>query len=192
MKKYKSLLIVLFATVLALVSCEDYLDKDPELGINADEVYSEYYTFKGAVDRGNWLVMNYVATSTNWGAYIGAMSDEQQAVKNDMPVYKSINQGVWQDSHWRDFGMNYRSETAYGADPYYNEPSGKSLKAIRAMGLAIENIEMLSDFPAEIGYTPTELKNQLLGQAYALRAWHQFEVIRRYGPILLVDTVWWG
>ena len=128
--------------------------------------------------------MNYVATSTNWAAYIGAMGDEQQAVKNDMPVYKSINQGIWENSSWRDFGMGFRSETSYGADPYYNEPAGKSLKAIRAMGLCIENIEKLTDFPAEIGSSPEELKNQLLGQAYALRAWHQFEVIRRYGPIL--------
>ncbi|WP_430932641.1 RagB/SusD family nutrient uptake outer membrane protein [Saccharicrinis sp. 156] len=192
MKKNNRLLIVLFATVLGLVSCEDYLDKSPELGITADEVYSEYYTYKGAVDRGNWLVMNYVCSSTNWGAFVGAMSDEQQAVKNSMPVYKSINQGVWQDSRWRDFGMSFRSETNYGADPYYNEPAGKSLKAIRAMGLAIENIDNLVDYPAEIGYSQDELKGQLLGQAYALRAWHQFEVIRRYGPILLVDTAGGG
>ncbi|MBU3024718.1 RagB/SusD family nutrient uptake outer membrane protein [Zobellia galactanivorans] len=188
MKKYTTILIVLFTFSLGMVSCEDYLDADPEMGIDGEVVYSEYYSYKGAVDRANWLVMNYVATSSNWGAYVGAMGDEQQAVKADMPVYKSINQGLWQDSNWRDFGMNFNSETNYGSDPYYNSPAGKSLKAIRAMGLAIENIEKLTDFPAEVGASPTELKNQLLGQAHALRAWHMFEVVRRYGPITLVDT----
>jgi len=192
MKKFSISIIVLFAALFSLQSCEEYLDASPDMGIDSEVVYSEYYSYKGAVDRGNWLVMNYVATSTNWGAFVGAMGDEQQAVKQDMPVYASINQGIWQDSHWRDFGMNFRSETAYGADPYYNEPAGKSLKAIRAMGLCIENIEKLTDFPAEIGYTQEELKNQLLGQAYALRAWHTFEVIRRYGPIMLVDTIGGG
>lgn len=192
MKKYNIIHIVLLAFTLGFVSCEDYLDADPEMGIDGEEVYSEYYNYKAAVDRGNWLVMNYVASWNNWAAFIGAMGDEQQAVKTDMPVYKSINQGLWQDSNWRDFGMNFNSETKYNADPYYNAPAGKSLKAIRAMGLAIENIEKLQDFPAEIGASPEQLKNQLLGQAYALRAWHTFEVIRRYGPILLVDTIGGG
>lgn len=193
MKRYNNILIiVLFAALVGLVSCKDYLDANPEMGIDSDVVYSEYYNYKGAVDRGNWLVMNYVESWTNWAAYVGAMGDEQQAVKTSMPVYKSINQGIWQDAHWRDFGMNFSSETNYGADPYYNQPAGKSIKAIRAMGLAIENIDKLTDFPAETGYTPEELKGQLLGQAYALRAWHQFEVIRRYGPIMLVDTTGGG
>lgn len=187
-----NIIIVLFVALVSFVSCEDYLDVNPEMGLDEEVVYSDYYSYKGVVDRGNWLVMNYVATSTNWGAYVGAMGDEAQAVKNDMPVYKTINEGLWQNSNWRDFGMNPRDEDRYGADPYYNEPAGKSLKAIRAMGLAIENIDKLTDFPAELGYTGEQLKNQLLGQAYALRAWHQFEVIRRYGPILLVDTVGGG
>ena len=192
MKNYNYILLIMFAVILGFSSCEDYLDANPEMGVDSEVVYSEYYNYKAAVDRGNWLVMNYVATATNWAAFIGAMGDEQQAVKSDMPVYKSINQGIWQNSNWRDFGMGFRDETKYGADPYYNEPAGKSLKAIRAMGLCIENIDKLTDFPAEIGSSPEELKNQLLGQAYALRAWHQFEVIRRYGPILLVDTIGGG
>lgn len=192
MKRNRLIYILLLAVLAGFTACEDYLDASPEMGIDSEVVYSEFYSYKGAVDRGNWLVMNYVATATNWAAYIGAMGDEQQAVKTSMPVYKSINQGLWQDSHWRDFGMNFRSETSYKADPYYNEPAGKSLKAIRAMGLAIDNIDKLQDFPAEAVYTPEEMKNGLLGQAYALRAWHQFEVIRRYGPIMLVDTTGGG
>jgi len=189
MKKFNILFLVLIlAAAIGFSSCEDYLDASPEMGIDSEQVYSEYYTYKGVIDRGNWLVMNYVAMSSNWAAYIGAMSDEQQAVKDNMPVYKSVNQGIWQNSDWRDFGTKSNDETKMNADPYYNAPAGKSLKAIRAMGLAIENIDKLTDFPAETGESKEDLKDQLLGQAYALRAWHMFEVIRRYGPILLVDT----
>lgn len=190
MKKYNIIIIFAVLAALGLASCEEYLDANPEMGIDSEIVYSDYYSFKGTVDRGNWLVMNYCESATNWAAYVGAMGDEQQAVKTSMPVYKTVNTGAWQNSSWRDFGMNVSKdqESNYGADPYYNRPAGKSINAIRAMGLAIENIDKLTDFPAELGYTPEELRNQLLGQAYALRAWHQFEVIRRYGPILLVDT----
>jgi len=191
MKNIRILMIVLFVASLGFVSCEDYLDANPEMGIDSEVVYSEYYNFKGAVDRGNWLVMNYVGTSANWGAYNGAMEDEQQCVVNNS-IRTVANAGLWQQSTWKEFGMNFRSETNYANDPYYNEPAGKSLKAVRAMGLCIENIDKLVDFPAETGNTPEELKGQLLGQAYALRAWHSFEVIRRYGPILLVDTAGGG
>lgn len=189
MKKYNIIIIVLIATLFSLVSCEEYLDANPEMGIDSEQVYSEYYSYRGAVDRGNWLVMNYCCTWSNWGAYIGAMGDEQQA--NNLAkcvVAKTINNGLWQDSHWRDFGMNFRDEASYGADPYYNEPAGKSLKAVRAMGLCIENIDKLEDFPAEGMYSNEEMKNMILGQAYVLRAWHWFEVIRRYGPLMMVDT----
>ncbi len=187
MKGY-NIIGILIVALIGFVSCEDYLDASPEMGIESEVVYSEYYNYKAAVDRGNWLVMNYVATSTNWGAFIGAMSDEQQCTDDNAPAYTVVNQGLWQNSTFRDFGMGFGNELSYSPAPYYNQPAGKSLKAIRAMSLAIENIDKLEDFPPEIGYTPEELKNQLLGQAYALRAWHQFEVVKRYGPILLVDT----
>ena len=58
MKRYIKLAGVLL--ISGLVACEDYLDVNPEMGITAEEIYSDYYNFKGAVDRATNLIHNYV------------------------------------------------------------------------------------------------------------------------------------
>ena len=187
--KNNRIIFILLVSLIGLASCEDYLDVSPDRGIDTEVVYSDYYSYKGAVDRGNWLIANYVASFMNYDPCNGVLSDEQQVQKYGGNS-EQANKGVWQDLRHRDFGINFNTETDYshGSPTFHSEPAGASMKAIRAMSIAIQNIDMLDDFPVGTGYTADQLRGQLLGQAYALRAWHQFEVIRRYGPILLVDT----
>ncbi|MDG1806246.1 MAG: hypothetical protein P8H68_14525, partial [Flavicella sp.] len=73
-KYYKQLLFFLVA--LSVVSCEDYLDVSPELGISKEQVFTDYYSTLGAVDRANRLIQNYVYADTDWASELGVMSDE--------------------------------------------------------------------------------------------------------------------
>ena len=75
----KNIYICLLA-VFGLISCEEYLDVNPEMGVNENEVYGNYLNFRGAVDRAYDLVYNYTADDFIDGqAYApGGLSDECQ------------------------------------------------------------------------------------------------------------------
>ena len=51
-------------------------------------------------------------------------------------------------------------------------PGYMATRAIRAVNLALQNIDKLVVFPAETDYTEEEMKNQLMGQCYALRSYN--------------------
>lgn len=55
---------------LLFTSCEDYLDKSPDMGITQDQVYSDYVTFKGAVDRAIGLEHNYLYDQYDYGGEV--------------------------------------------------------------------------------------------------------------------------
>ena len=102
MKRYIKLAGVLL--ISGLVACEDYLDVNPEMGITAEEIYSDYYNFKGAVDRATNLIHNYVFDRYDWDCEVGGLSDEAQSVKS-APTMLSVNTGLWQDYSGREFGF---------------------------------------------------------------------------------------
>ena len=188
-KYYKQLLFFLVA--LSVVSCEDYLDVSPELGISKEQVFTDYYSTLGAVDRANRLIQNYVYADTDWASELGVMSDECQVSHVKFPPHTVFNAGAWMNSGFRELGgMEFedRNEEFHGND-HLTEPASKALLAIRSVNLVLENIDQLVEYPTELGFTQTELKNQLLGQCYFLRGFHYFQIIRRYGgfPIMNVS-----
>lgn len=190
MKRYIKLVGVLL--ISGLVACEDYLDVNPEMGITAEEIYSDYYNFKGAVDRATNLIHNYVFDRYDWDCEVGGLSDEAQSVKS-APTMLSVNTGLWQDYSGREFGFKNQNEstaTNVANRGYNREPAGEAVAAIRAVNQCLENFHLLHIFPDEIGYTPGELKAQLLGQCYFLRGWHYFQIINRYGGMPIMDRVY--
>lgn len=188
MKIFKYLICSI--SLISFASCEDYLDVNPEMGISKEEVYGEYYKFRGAMDRATSLVHNYVYNGFDWDCEVGSYSDEAQAVKQGPPSTTLINQGLWLNTNYRDFGFNLRFETNPGQRGYDREPAGEAVVAIRAINQCLENFDLLKVFPQEIGYSEEELKSQLLGQCYFLRAWHYFQIINRYGGMPLMDKVY--
>ena len=172
-------------------SCEEYLDVSPELGISSEEVYTDYYLTRGVVDRANHLIHNYDYAQSDWAGEVGVMSDECQEAHVSFPPYYEYNTGVWMNSTARELGgMVY-----IGADKEFDntdipgEPVSKAFVAIRAVNEVLENIHLLKDYPSELGYTATELKDQLVGQCYFLRAFHYFQIIRRYGGFPVMNQV---
>lgn len=191
MKKYiKTLLLVVSVSVVSL-SCEEYLDVSPELGISEDEVFTDYFSTRGALDRATRLIHNYVYNDTDWSGEVGCMSDEMQISKTQFPVHYVINTGNWMDSNFRDLGgMSYANvNQEFNGNDIPAEPVEKAFIAIRAVNNVLTNIDKLVEFPTELGYTPQELKDQIVGQAHFLRAFHYFNIVKRYGGFPIMDEV---
>ncbi|TXE09939.1 RagB/SusD family nutrient uptake outer membrane protein [Seonamhaeicola algicola] len=192
MKRYYLRLLLLFTTVSVLISCEDYLDVSPDLGIDVNEVFTDYFSTRGAVDRASRLIHNYVYNQTDWSSEIGAMSDECQMSQERFPTHNTLNAGVWMDSGAREIGgMRYINQgTEFDGSDFNSEPVAKAFLAIRAVNSVLDNIDLLKEYPTELGYTPQQLKDQLVGQSYFLRAFHYFQIIRRYGGFPIMNKVY--
>ncbi len=188
MKRYYKTLLLMFLAATFFISCEDYLDVSPELGISEEEAYTDYFNTRGVVDRANFLIQNYVYSDTDWASELGVMSDECQISQTNYPPHYVYNTGVWMNSNGRELGgMIYEKEKdEYNGNDHETEPVSKAFLAIRSVNLVLENIDKLEEYPTELGYTAQQLKDQLIGQSYFLRAFHYFQIIRRYGgfPIL--------
>ncbi|MFR9499759.1 MAG: RagB/SusD family nutrient uptake outer membrane protein [Rikenellaceae bacterium] len=190
--------IFLAAIGLCGVSCEDYLDVNPEMGVSAEDVYSNYTNLRSAIDRATCLVQNQFKTLHHGDiCEVGALSDETQSLALGYSnLTTMVNQGLWQDYDGHDFGFRFLENASDvegdTADPQWslntkNEPAGQAFAAIRAVNLALEGYETYKDvlsFPEENPfYSEEDLRNQILGECYFLRGFHYFQVLRRYGAM---------
>lgn len=196
MKKY-SIYTILTVAFLALVSCEDFLDKNPESDLTADLIYNDYDRFKGVIDRACGLIHNSVYSAFDYGNEIGTYSDEAQQASNrwgyGVHVMDQVNSGNWLNSSCPGFAWRMTpggtgvGDTGQGSNAEFHyrkwrvEVHGEAVVGIRAVNTAIANISALEKFPDESIYTADQLKAQLLGQAYFLRGWFYFMIIRDYG-----------
>lgn len=199
MKKLNKIL-ALMLLIPVLFSCEDYLDKSPEMGLTEEKIYSDYYTFKGAVDRVNLLVHNYAHDRFDYGQEVGAFSDECQHVNPASGINKNANTGDWfdwQGPHTRWTMGNSQNEgiaTNDGGSSEFNfrlqtrEVPAEASVGIRACNQILANADLLKSFPEESEYTAQELKGQLVGQAFFLRGWFYFMLIRDFGGLPNMQT----
>jgi hypothetical protein len=179
-KKYSYILILLLAPIF--FSCEEYLDQSPEMGITNEKVFGDYYNFKGFLDRANGLLHNYVYDRMDFGGEIGCYGDEAQHVSAGNGICTRVNKGNWLDCNLPGFRWTLDGEE-FDMRHRYREVPAEAAAGIRACNLALENANLLTKFPPEAEYTRVELKNQLIGQAYFLRGWFYFMLIRDFGGL---------
>ncbi len=171
-KNIKILFAILFVALTS--SCEDFLEVNPNNGVDAEDVYSEYENFALALDGASERVHDYFdGDHDNSGCEIGCLSDETQLLKTDRGLVTLGNNGLWLDASISDFGFSS------------SEMAGEAVEAIRIVNLCFDNYDQLVSFPdpTQSPYTEDEYRNQLLGQMYFLRAFHYFQIIKRYGPM---------
>ena len=192
MKKYNKILLFLLVVSTVSLSCEEYLDVNPELGISNEEVFTDYFSTRGTLDRATRLIHNYVYNDTDWSSEIGILSDETQVSKTQFPSHYIGNTGNWMDAPWRDLGgMGYaNADQEFNGNDIPAELVEKSFIAIRTVNQVLENVDLLVEYPTELGYTSEQLKDQLVGQAYFLRAFHYFNILKRYGAMPIMDRVY--
>lgn len=180
---YKTFLISgLFACAIGLgtTSCEDYLDKNPDSTVSADDAFKNFRNFQGFIEEIYNCIpdkeKNNYCTSWNWG---------------DDEMFNS--QGDAHMTHQADLG-NFRAWQTNGQCWLYRNPSNPSSTnkfehslwphswyCIRKCNVGLANLDKFVGTQEE--------RNLLEGQLYFFRAWWHFELMTFWGGLPYIDTV---
>lgn len=174
----KSKIIFLSLSVVAwLTSCEDYLEKSPDMGVTDREVFSTYLTFRGVLDK-VYVLTNDPFLSTHGGARF-AFGDEGYSTAKGT-AHRDVNDGNYMLTRDNlELGW-YTGEDMNSVATNKMPVLAMAMRNLRTVNLCIERIDELQD-------ATQEQKEHLLGQAYFFRAWNYFEVIRRWGGMFKFD-----
>ena len=171
--------ILTFGMLSVCTSCEDFLDKSPDMGLSEGDVYKDYASIRGFMDRSYNFIDNFHSYQTynNGRTYIGAISDEFASLYNFTEA-KPINSGNWLTKEGKDFEIG--NNDANGGTSIY-----KAYTGLRIVNRVIRDIDLVP------GLSDVQ-KNELLGQSHFLRAWFYFQLIKRYGGMPLFDKLFAG
>lgn len=183
MKRY---FIYILSSMLLVFStaCEDFLDKSPDMGLTNSDVYKDYNSIRGFLDLAYNSLDNYHSfdDTNNERTHIGSISDEFASLYNSAQSI-FIHNGNWLSANITNY------EVGITAEKENSTKKGTSIwKAYK--GLRIVN-RVIKDIDKVVNITDSQ-KNEILGQAYFLRAWFYFELIKRYGGMPLMDQLFTG
>jgi hypothetical protein len=181
----KETLYTFAATLLTLVStvgCSDFLDRNPSSGIDKSVLFVDYTMTQAFLDDALFnLERQYVIDFMhNNRSHNSQLSDECATTANNsgdgFGQYRAalINSGNWlltsKTSNDWELGTGVNSGTT----------AGRAARSIRVCNLVFENYGSLENVSQDD-------IDRLLGQAHMLRAWHYFELIRRFGGMPILD-----
>lgn len=170
----------ILSLLFMLVSCEDYLDKSPDMGVTDKEVYSKYHSFRGALDRVYVYDQDFFLPAFN--GYTFALGDEGITTASGDPA-NSVNNGNYMNSGSVELSWTLLSNIGITSmELRYMPIAYISFTNLRAINLCLENIDNIED-------ATDKQKDELLGQAYFYRAWNYFQLIRRFGGFFKFDHV---
>ena len=173
------LICALFALNTALVSCEDYLDKEPDSTVSPDDAFVNFRNFQGFVEeiyncipdkeKCNWC------PSWNWG------DDEVFNPEADNRMTHQVDLGNFRA--WETTG-NWLYKT--GSNPTSTNKFEHSLwphawYCIRKANLGLTNLDKMVA-------ASKEEKDMIAGQLYFFRAWWHTELMQFFGGLPYVDT----
>ncbi len=189
MKKYLYNIIGIAALSLSMgmVSCTDYLDKEPDSTVGAEDAFKNFTNFQGFVEEIYNCIPNkescYWCTSFNWG------DDEiMNAGLGDTHVTAHFDLGDYR--HWYDEGdkggqqswLNRPGSDPASTDKFKHSLSGHAWYCIRKANIGLENLDKLTD-------ATTEEKRIIKGQLLFFRAWWHHQQMEWWGGIPYVDRV---
>lgn len=171
MKQFKIFLISIVLLTIGS-SCEDFLDKSPDMGLSDKDVYKSYETIRGFLDICfTELEQIFGDDNTADGCpHVGCFSDEMVMIFNKSTVL-TLNSGNWLRAKQDEtFELGVKGATSIHS----------AYKAIRIANLVLANYTKVP------GMTE-EQTNEILGQAHFYRAWFYFQLLKRYGGMPIFD-----
>ena len=116
MRRHKLNWIWIILLGLFVGSCEDYLDRSPDDGLSEDDVYKDYSSLLGFMDRifqnGDILIFTHGINSySNTYVTVGNLSDEYASVRDNDPS-KFVNAGNWLENASTRFEIGSKSDGA--------------------------------------------------------------------------------
>lgn len=167
MKKNKLILILMAITTGFLVSCTDYLDKQPTGDLTLDDVFSNRVYARGFLSNIYFRMPFESNVCDMWSGNrfnanpFVAGSDEMEIAFGGSYTHE-LNAGSW------------NSTNITTCDIW-----GQSYIAIRECNLFLERLDEVP--------TTQEEKKSWRGEVYFLRAFFHFLLMRTHGPIVLLD-----
>ena len=182
MRRHKLNWIWIIMLGLFFGSCEDYLDRSPDDGLSEDDVYKDYNSLLGFMDRiflnGDILIFTHGINSySNTYVTVGNLSDEYASVRDDDPS-KFVNAGNWLENASTRFEIGSKSD---GAN--FKSAISRAYTGLRIVNRVINGVDQVKSITED-------QKRKLLGQAHFLRAYFYFEIIKRYGGMPIFDQLW--
>lgn len=166
---------------LLLTSCEDFLDKAPQVNITENDVFNKFLTFQGFIEDIYQCIVDPAQNNNspmNWN-----FSDDvliTPASQFTSAQFDLGNYWWWTSGQASRFRGNVgspsnasSSEKGYWQTGWYG---------IRKSNLALANVNKM------VSGTQEE-KDLINGQAYFFRGYFHFEILRAWGGVPYIDTV---
>jgi starch-binding outer membrane protein, SusD/RagB family len=163
------------------ISCEDYLDKAPEVNIKDSDVFTKFESFQGYVEDIYQCIPDETLGSSaemNWN-YGDEFLSSTSIFMNFQ--FDRGNYWFWQTRQRSPYAgvVNYVDERAKGDKGWWHN----GWFAIRKCNIVLSHLNDL--------VSPTQEERDILaGQAYFFRGLFHFQILRAWGGIPYVDTVY--
>lgn len=150
----------------------EQLEQAPVQDLDFERVFSDYQQFRRYLDKGYSYMPNNL--SRLWNSLVAELSDECEGVGGDVcsPVF---NNGAWSADDGNLSGTDFHAR---------NELSlmwNNLFAGIRQANMVIAHIDKVKNFPSQ------DIYNRSLGEAYFLRAYLYFELVKRWGAVPLFN-----
>lgn len=171
----------LLSLAIGFVSCEDYLEKEPESIISEEVAFQNFTNFQGYIEEIYNCIPDkekkYWTSSWNWG------DDELFNLEGSFHMTNQIDIGnfwAWQGSAstWLDDDNPDPTST----DKFRHGLWAHAWYCIRKANMGLANLDKL------VAATPEE-QDMIAGQLYFFRAWWHFEMMQYFGGLPYVDQV---
>ncbi|MBT1689458.1 RagB/SusD family nutrient uptake outer membrane protein [Dawidia soli] len=176
---------LLFATAVALLSCQDFLDKEADAIVAEGEAFKNFNNFQGYIEEIYNCIpdkeKHYWTTSWNWG------DDEVFNLEGNWHMTNQVDLGnfwAWQAGRLSQPGAWLDKPTT---DPTSTDKFNHALwphawYSIRKVNIGLANLDKLLS-------ASQEEKDLIAGQLYFFRAWWHFEMMEYFGGLPYIDQV---
>ena len=165
----------------SMTACTDYLDKEPDSDVGADEAFKNFTNFQGFVEEAYNCIpnkeSNFWCCTFNWG------EDElMNTGGGDSHVTAHFDLGDYRN--WYNNDQSFLHRNAANLSTTSNDKFAHSLEhawyCVRKMNIGLENLDRMTD-------ATTEERNLIKGQLLFFRAWWHFEQMIYFGGLPYVD-----
>lgn len=169
--------------LLGMMSCEDYLDREPDSILNEETAFRNFVNFQSFTEELYHLLPDvskhtYTGSCYNWGEDITTSlgGDRNRAnVHIDNGNYMALL-GLFNcflDRNWNTWGTNPNHQRAIWGPSWYG---------IRKANVGLANLDRLTD-------ATQEEKDLIKGQLLFFRGLLNFKLIQYWGPMPFIDEV---
>ncbi len=180
-KQYKVIpfIMVIIVVLGSAVSCTDVFDESqlnqaPEQDLDFDKVFTDYQQFRQYLDYSYYFMPGHLGRM--WNSMVAELSDEAEGI--GVNVCSSVfNNGAWSGDEIPGIGSNPAANANRELSDMWND----LFKGIRQVNNVIKNIDLVENFPSQKVY------ERSLGEAYFIRGFLYFELVKRWGGVPLFD-----